>query len=237
MSETTLLIAFFAGLLSFLSPCVLPLVPGFLSYLSGVALGDKSKSVRAKMLANTAFYVLGFTLVFSVLGVLLSSILANAAYDIRIWLGRIGGAAIILFGLFVAGILKLDFLEREYRLHPKKTRYSYLTSFIFGASFAAGWSPCIGPVLGSVLALASIEPANSFFLLLSYSAGLALPFFLVGAFASEVSEVFSRHAKLIPHINKFVGLLLVLLGILVFTGELLLLANLFPISNFIPPLQ
>lgn len=222
MAEITLLIAFVAGLLSFLSPCVLPLVPGFLAYLSGVGIGQG----RFKTFANSVAYVLGFSSVFSLLGVLLNTVLQGVAYTVQIWLSRIGGLIIIGFGLFMTGLIKIPWLEKEHTI-TKKSRWSnsYLTSFMFGASFAVGWTPCVGAVLGTVLALAVSSPAIATGLLLSYSLGLGVPFLLVGLFTAQASAFIRKYAGFLKYFNIVVGILVIILGVLVFTQTLNLIAN------------
>src|SRR3989338_6537263 len=143
MVEVTIIAAFIAGIISFLSPCVLPLIPGFLAYLSGTSIGDASKSARPKMFFNSIAFVLGFSTVFALLGVLLNTLLDAASYTIQLWLSRIGGIIIILFGLYLLGLIKIRFLEKEHKLRVKKKfSITYVTSFVFGAAFAVGWSPC-----------------------------------------------------------------------------------------------
>ena len=178
-------IAFVAGLVSFLNPCVLPLIPGFMAYLAGVSLSASQKN-RKEVFFATVFFVLGFSVVFALLGVLLSTVLAHAAYGVQMWLSRIGGAVIVLFGLYLTGLLPLHFLDREYKLPMKlKFKSHYATAFFFGLAFAAGWTPCIGPVLGGIIGLAASAPSSSFALLLIYALGLSLPFLVVGFFASQ----------------------------------------------------
>jgi cytochrome c-type biogenesis protein len=220
MADVNIAIAFLAGMVSFFSPCILPVLPGFLSYLSGVGLKDKSAQARTKTFLNALFFVLGFSLIFSFLGLLLNEAFTGISYDLRSLVSRIGGLLIIAFGLFVLGVLKLQFLEKEYKLPVKKTRYSYLTSFLFGASFAAGWSPCVGAILGSILTLAVASPGMAFALLFSYSLGLGIPFLMAGFFASEFAGLVARHGKFMGYFNKLIGILLIALGILVFTGQL-----------------
>lgn len=233
MAEVTLVIAFIAGLVSFLSPCVLPLIPGFLSYMSGVSTSEAGNSSKARMIVflNTIFFVLGFTIVFSILGVLINSIFADAAFGIRTWLGRIGGVIIILFGLVLMKALKLPFLEKEHKFKVKKFRISYITSFMFGLAFAAGWTPCVGAVLASILTLAALSAKNALYLLISYSLGLTLPFLITGLFVSRMQEFITRHEKVFNYINVAFGILLVILGIMVFTNTLSLISNFTPLQN------
>ena len=124
------------------------------------------------------------------------------------------------------GVIKIGFLEREYKLKPAKTRYAYLTSFIFGATFAVGWTPCVGAILGAIFTLAFTQPGSAFTLLFSYSAGLGIPFLLVGAFTAQASDIIKKHGKFMSYFNKVMGLLLIVIAYLVYTGELVKLANL-----------
>lgn len=230
MNDFNLFIAFTAGLVSFLSPCVLPLVPGFLSYLAGSTLAE-SQNKRWSIFLISVFFVLGFSAVFSLLGILLNTLLENVAYGAETWLSRIGGAFIIVFGLFLTGLLRFDFLEREYKLQPKwKFNSRYLTAFVFGAAFAAGWTPCVGPVLGSILGLAATSPGSAFAMLFTYSIGLGIPFLLVGLFAASAAAYIKRFIRYIRYVNIAFGGLLVVLGILIFTQNLKLIAN-FEIIN------
>ena len=171
MTETSLVIAFVAGIVSFVAPCVLPILPGFLAYLAGASLADGTPK-RSQIFINSVFFVLGFSTVFAALGVLLNTVLEAVAYDAQQWLGRIGGVIIIFFGLYLTGLIRLRFLEREHKFAVKK-RFSskYLTSFLFGAAFAAGWTPCVGAVLGAILGLAASQPGSAFSLLLAYAQG------------------------------------------------------------------
>lgn len=223
--EVTLALSFLAGMVSFLAPCVLPIIPGFLAYLAGSSLAD-AQTHRRDIFLNSLFFVLGFSLVFAVLGVLLNTLLEAIAYDVQIWLSRIGGAIIIFFGLYLTGLLKLPFLNREYKF-AVKTRFKsrYLTSLLFGSAFAAGWTPCVGPALGSILGLAATQPGSAFSLLFSYSLGLGLPFLLVGLFAAQASAFINRYAHIVVYVNKAFGIILVVLGVLVFTQTLSLIAN------------
>ncbi len=233
MAELTLFIAFIAGLVSFLSPCVLPLIPGFLSYLSGVSLSEADTSSKARLIVflNTVFFVFGFTLVFSILGVLINSIFADAAFSLRTWLGRIGGVIIITFGLVLMKVLKLPFLERHHKFKVKRFRISYITSFMFGLAFAAGWTPCVGAVLASILTLAALSAQNAFYLLISYSLGLTLPFLITGLFVSRMQEFITKYEKAFNYINIAFGIILVILGIMVFTNTLSLVSNFTPLQN------
>jgi cytochrome c-type biogenesis protein len=232
MAEVTILIAFVAGLVSFLSPCILPLIPAFIAYLSGTSLNElKQNKAKARLhiFTNTVFFVLGFAVVFSLIGVLLNSVLQSIAYDLRIGLSRIGGIIIIGFGLYLLGILKLPFLDVEHKIKVKKFKYSYPTSFVFGVAFAAGWTPCIGVILGSILILAITSPGVAFNLLLAYSIGLGIPFLLTGAFIAQASSFIQKIGPALRYFNIVMGVVLIILGIIVFTNQLPQLAS-FPLA-------
>jgi len=181
---------------------------------------------RWQIFTNSIFFVLGFSIIFSMVGVLLQSVLSNVAYNVQKWLGYIGGAMIILFGLYLLGLIKIGFLEREHKLKVKrKFRYSYITSFLFGAAFAVGWTPCVGAVLGTILTLAVTNPASAFKFLLSYSLGLGIPFLAVGLFTSRASGFIERIGPKLKYVNYVFGFVLIALGILVFTSQLSRIAN------------
>jgi len=183
---------------------------------------------------NSIFFVLGFSMIFSLVGVLLQSVLANISVTVQVWLGRIGGVIIILFGIYLLGLIRIPFLEREHKLKiKKKFRSSYITSFVFGAAFAVGWSPCVGVILGAVLTLAITQPTSAFFLLFAYSIGLGIPFLLVGLFTNQAQRFISKAGKWLVYFNYIFGVVLIILGILVFTNQLSRVANLAFASDFL----
>lgn len=225
MTEIPILFAFIAGLVSFLAPCVLPLIPGYLAYLSSTSL-DQSNSHRLSIFLNAVFFVLGFSLVFATLGVLLNSALEAVAYDVQVWLGRIGGILVIFFGLYLTGLINISWLQAEHKIritHQFSSRF--LTSFIFGAAFAAGWTPCVGAVLGAILGLAAAAPGSAFALLLSYSLGFGLPFLAVSLFVGQSQRFISKLGPALRYINIAFGVILIGLGILMFTQNLAKIAN------------
>jgi len=232
-SDTTLFIAFLAGIVSFLSPCVLPIIPGFLAYLAGTSLNE-SHAKRLPIFLNSLFFVLGFSSVFALLGVLLNTLLESVAYDAQTWLARIGGVIIIFFGLYLIGLIKPKFLQKEHKIHVKhQFKSRYITSFVFGAAFAVGWTPCVGAVLGGVLALAATQPGSAFALLLFYALGLGIPFLIVGAFAAQSATLIHKYSRYLQPINKIFGVVLILLGILIFTNNLSRIANFELLNKFL----
>ena len=226
MVDVSLGIAFVAGLISFFAPCILPIIPGFLAYLGGATTEKMDGAKRLSVFINSVFFVLGFASVFALLGVLLNTVLESIAYDVQTWLARVGGAVIIFFGLYLAHVIKVPFLDREHKMQVK-TKFSsrYLTSFVFGAAFAAGWTPCVGAALGAILGLAASHPGTAFTLLMSYALGLGVPFLIVGLFASQATAFFSKHGIFFARLNVAFGWILVALGILVFTQYLNIIAN------------
>lgn len=229
MFSVSIPIAFVAGMLSFLSPCVLPILPGFLGYLQGlVGKGRASgadKHDRVKLFANSLAFVLGFGITFTLLGVLINGIFAQSSMQLRTLLSQIGGAVIVFFGLFVLGLIKVPALENEYKLPAKKTRFQYLTSAIFGISFAVGWTPCVGAVLGSIITLAATDAGGAVLPMVAYSAGLGVPFLIVGALGGEAIALLNRFKGLLKYFNIITGILLIILGILIFTQQLNVIAN------------
>ena len=238
-------VAFAAGIVSFLSPCVLPIIPGFLAYLSGATVargegGQPAQAKRSELFLNSLFFVIGFSIIFAVLGVLLNSILRDVAYGVQEWLAWIGGAVVIFFGIYLMGFFHIPFLEREHKLGSgRATKFNsrYLTSLAFGMAFAAGWTPCVGVALGAILGLAVSAPGTAFYLLLAYSFGLGVPFLLVGLFASSAANLINKYAGVVRYVNIVFGVILVVLGILVFTQDLPLIANWSLLNRILPGQQ
>ena len=232
MATITYLIAFLAGVVSFLAPCVLPLVPGFLVFLAGTSAGEGTKGRWDTFLASILF-VAGFSLVFSLLGVLLNTILAAASYEVQLWLSRIGGLIIIFFGLYLTGLIRVPWLEQEHRFAVTGIKSRYATAFLFGVAFAAGWTPCVGAALGAILGLAVTMPGLAFSLLLTYSLGLGLPFLITGLFAGQVSGWIRKYSHAVQYVNMAFGIFLIIIGILIFTQTLTLVANLPVLNQFL----
>ena len=237
MADVTILVALIAGLGSFVAPCILPMIPAFLAYISGTTvteLSSKSGSVisinRTGIILNTIFFVLGFSVVFSALGVLINSVLSTAASNILQSLNYIVGIIIISFGIFLLLSTKIRALNVEKKFFPKRKKSSYPLSFVFGLAFAAGWTPCVGPILGTILTLAATTPSVSFHLLLAYSLGLGIPFILMGVFFSRATKVIRAMSKHLKFYNIILGGFIIILGILVFTNQLAYIAN-FPLLD------
>jgi cytochrome c-type biogenesis protein len=233
MIDITYPIAFIAGLVSFVAPCVLPILPGFIAYLAG-ATPENASSRKMGIFLNSLFFVIGFSVVFALLGVLLNTVLSAVAYSAQAWLSRIGGVLIIAFGLYLVGLLKIGFLERQHTIKVNTKKHSrYITSFLFGFAFAAGWTPCVGATLGAILGLAATNPSSAFGLLLSYALGLGLPFLLIGLFAAQASVFIERYQRVFAVVNKVFGFILIILGILVFTQELSRVASFDLLNTFL----
>ena len=216
----------FAGLASFLSPCMLPVIPAFLAQLAGTSLDLQRRDV----LLGTVLFVVGFSAVFATLGVVLGTVLQDVTTEALTWLSRLAGTVVIVLGLHLSGLLRLPVLDRQYSVHSRALKPGTLASFLFGASFAVAWTPCVGPILGSTLALATTRPASAFPLLLAYSIGLGAPFLLVGLFPSRAFSFLKRHRRAAARVHIAFGVVLIGMGVLVFTGQLNSLAN-FPLLN------
>jgi cytochrome c-type biogenesis protein len=220
-------IAFGAGVLSFLSPCVLPLVPSYLSFVTGMSLEDLQRGVdRRAALTHSLLFVAGFTAIFLALGAS-ASFLGQFLRAYEVWIARIGGAVIIVLGLHLAGAFRLTPLLREKRVHLSDKPAGYLGTLGVGAAFGAGWTPCIGPVLGAILTFAASQDQfwSGVLLLLVYSVGLAIPF-LLSALALELFlEAFGRFRRLLPAVQMASGVLLVGLGVLLLTGTFTVLST------------
>ena len=227
--DVTLGLAFLAGLASFLSPCVIVLVPIYLTYLGGRSVTSSGLVVGSRLATFThgIAFVLGFSAFFIGLGAAVSS-LGAVLYEIRIWLARIGGIITIIFGLQTIGLINIPFLNYDTRrqIQPNP-RLGYLSSALLGLTFSAGWSPCIGPILGAVLTipLVSGDVKLGTILLTAYSAGLAVPFLLAALGMGQATEIMRRYAKPIRIIAMVMGVLMVIFGILLLTGRLDLLSQ------------
>ena len=236
MAEISIVIAFLAGIGSFFAPCILPMVPAFLAYISGTTLSEiKTKDNvisinKANVFFNSIFFVLGFSVVFSALGVAINSIFYENANQIISEFNQIGGIIIIGFGVYMILSYKIRILNVEKKIFPKSTGAKFPVSFLFGMAFAAGWTPCVGPILGTIITLAATTPGIAFNLLLAYSVGMGIPFMIMGAVISKSSKIVSKMRKHLKYYTVVFGIMIIILGILVFFNQLVLIAN-FPLLN------
>ena len=222
--SVTVPLAFLAGLASFLSPCVLALVPAYIGYLSGRSVTAEGVVVenRWQTFGHGVAFVAGFSLVFIALGAA-ASLIGAVLYDLRIWLARIGGVVVVIFGLHTMGVISVPFLDydtrRQVRANPG---LGYGSSVLMGVFFSAGWAPCVGPVLGAILtlALATGSLNQGVALLTAYSAGLAIPFLLAALGIGRAAEWMRRHAAAVQVVSKVTGVVMVIIGVLLLTGSL-----------------
>jgi cytochrome c-type biogenesis protein len=219
-----------AGILSFLSPCVLPIFPSYLSFVTGLSFGELSGSVnnirtRRAIILNALCFIFGFSVVFMSLGASFS-LLGQLLFDYQQILRKVGGALVILFGLYIAGFLKFSFLARTFRLELQDRPAGYLGAFIVGVTFAAGWTPCVGPILGSILLYASTAKTayTGILMLGAYSLGLAIPFFLSALALNRFLDYFDRFKRLIPVVSAVGGIFLVVVGGLLLTNYFTILS-------------
>jgi cytochrome c-type biogenesis protein len=229
ISQISLGLAFLAGLASFLSPCVFSLVPAYVGYLGGRAAGGEGDAAGGRLVtfAHGVAFVLGFSVVFVVLGVAVSAA-GGLLFDIRNYLAKIGGIVVIVFGLHMIGVFRIPFLEYDARVHQVPARkWGYLSSALMGVFFSAGWSPCVGPVLGAILTLAinGGSVALGAKLLSAYSAGLAVPFLAAAIGIGWVTGTLRRYGKVMHYVEVAMGVILVVVGVMLFTGVFELIAR------------
>jgi cytochrome c-type biogenesis protein len=233
-SNITIIGAFIAGLLSFLSPCVFPLIPSYITYITGLSFADlqaehHTHRVRRQIIIHSLLFIAGFTSVFVLLGA--SATLLGGFLQQHMKLLRcIGGVLIIMFGVHLTGLLPIRFLLGEKRVTIHSKPAGYVGSILIGVAFSAGWTPCIGPILASILAVAAIEATvyRGIILLLAYSMGLAIPFFLAALAMHQFLVVFNRFKKYIRLFEIFTGVFLIIVGILVYGNYLSRLSRYIP---------
>jgi cytochrome c-type biogenesis protein len=230
IGNLTLGFAFVAGLASFLSPCVFSLVPAYVGYLGGrsAASAQTGQENRWLTFSHGVAFVAGFSLIFILVFGLTTSFIGMMLYDISPWLAKIGGVVVVVFGIHMTGLFRIPFLE--YDLRPQSLpdrRWGYLSSILMGVFFAAGWSPCVGPILGSIMmiSLGGGQAGQAVPLLAAYSAGLAIPFLLAATQISLVTKVIRRYGKMMRYVEIGMGVLLILVGILLFSGRFETLAT------------
>ncbi|MEC0371960.1 cytochrome c biogenesis CcdA family protein [Paenibacillus chibensis] len=220
MSNLNVWIAFLAGLASFISPCCLPLYPSYLSYITGMSVQQlkteqNKKEVRFRTMTHTLAFILGFSAVFYTLGVG-AGLFGNFFNNNRDLIRQLSAILIILMGLFLVGIFQPKFLMRDFKMDFKFKPAGYIGSFIFGIGFSAGWSPCVGPILAAIIALAATEPGAWFPLITAYTLGFAIPFFVLAFFIGSTKWI----VKYSGIMMKIGGALMLLMGILLFTNQM-----------------
>jgi len=223
-----IIVAFTAGLFSFLSPCVLPLFPSYLSFVTGMSVADLqadlTPATRRRVMLHAIGFVAGFSLVFVALGASFSAA-GQILLDHRDIIRQVGGVLIVIFGLYIAGLLNFGPFSRTRQWQIREKPAGYLGSFAVGVTFAIGWTPCVGPILGAILSLASTAEniGRGIGLLVAYSAGLGVPFLLSALALGAFLKFFKRYRPLIPVVERGAGVLLVVVGVLVFTNYYLIL--------------
>lgn len=219
------LIAFSAGLLSFLSPCVLPLIPSYVTFITGMSL-DEVQHARRAALVHALLFIFGFTLIFLALGAT-ASVFGRVLLAARDWISRVGGALIIVFGLYLLGVFNIRAFSQERRVHLANKPVGYLGTVLVGIAFGAGWTPCIGPILGSILIYTSsaADLGRGLVLLSMYSLGLAIPFLLAAVAINRFLAAFARFRSAMVWVNRVGGVLLIVIGVLLLTNYFTLLAG------------
>ena len=220
-------IAFLGGLASFLSPCVFALVPAYIGYLSGRSVGSHEDN-RLYTLSHGVAFVLGFSTVFILLG-LGASAIGNLLFDMRPYLTKIGGVVVVLFGLHMTGIIRIPFLQYDVRRQQAPDRkLGYISSFLLGVFFSAGWSPCVGPILGTILtlSLSTGSLTQGFWLLVAYSAGLAIPFLVAAVEIGLVTSFIKKYGNIVRYVEIAMGVVMIVIGLLLFFGRFEQMASL-----------
>jgi cytochrome c-type biogenesis protein len=231
-TQISLGLAFLAGLASFLSPCVFSLVPAYVGYLGGRAAGslegpDDQRSARWVTFSHGLAFVLGFSIVFVLLGVL-AAVAGGLLFDLRFWLAKVGGIVVIVFGLHMIGVIHIPLLAYDTRVQQAPDpKWGYFSSVLMGVFFSAGWSPCVGPVLGAILTLAinGGSITNGAALLSAYSAGLAIPFLLAALGIGWVTNILKKYGRVMRYVEIVMGVILVIVGIMLFSGIFELIAQ------------
>ncbi len=227
-------VAFLGGLLSFFSPCILPLIPAYFTFITGLSIDEltadnsmeQAKNIKRKVIVSTLFYVSGFSFVFILMGAS-ASFFGSLIHD-YVWVIRyFGGSIIIIFSLHLLGIININKFNFEKKFHVKEKPLHLIGVFAIGMAFGAGWSPCVGPILGSILIVASNQDTvlNGMLLLALYSLGIAIPFILISIFITRMMETIKKATKYIIYINKATGVLLFLVGVLLLTDTFKLLST------------
>ena len=219
------LIAFSAGLLSFLSPCVLPLIPSYVTFITGLSLDDV-QNARRTALVHGMLFVLGFTIIFMAMGAG-ATLIGQSLLQHRDWISRVGGVVIIIFGLYLLGVLNIGFMSREARFHVADKPVGYFGTVFVGFAFGAGWTPCLGPILGSILVYTSSQAdlVRGMWLLFAYSLGLAVPFLLSAIAIDRFSAFFQRMRRQMVWVSRISGAVMIGIGVLLVTNYFTILSS------------
>ncbi|WP_414043228.1 cytochrome c biogenesis CcdA family protein [Macrococcus sp. EM39E] len=223
MGDITIAVAFGAGLLSFISPCVLPIYPAFLSYITGVSYGDlKDNKMDKKALLHTIFFLIGFSIVYISLGVglgFVSDILQSYDNTIRM----VGGLLCIIFGLVVLGIFNPQFLMKDRKFEIKNRPSGYIGTLLIGVAFAAGWTPCMGPIIGTIFSMAAVNQSLALVYMVAYVLGFCIPFFLLTFFITKIN-ILKKYSQIITKIG---GVMMIIMGLLLFFDKLTAITQFF----------
>lgn len=238
-NEVTIPLAFMGGILSFISPCVLPLVPSYVSFITGISFeeltSDDGKELKKVIFFNTMLFILGFSTVFVVILGASAQIFGSVFMEYQSVIRKIGGIVIVLLGIHIIGIINFKFLQREKRLHFFREKPAgLLGSFLIGVGFAAGWTPCIGPILGAIFTVAatSDNPWSGAILFIAYSSGLAIPFMLTSLGINTFLKHFNRVKKHMRIVSIITGIFLIVTGVLIFSNSLAIIAGY--LNSFMP---
>jgi cytochrome c-type biogenesis protein len=222
--NVTVIVAFSAGLVTFLSPCILPIFPSYLAYITGISIEELSheknfRRARKLVVINSLLFILGFSIIFVLLGASATFLGKFLSKNIR-WLEIVGGVIVILLGMHFSGVFRLKFLDHEKRIHLQEKPLGFLGTVFVGMAFGAGWTPCVGPMLGAILAVAAStqDILKGIIILMSYSVGLGIPFFISGLLVHKFFEHFQKVKKYFKVISTIGGILLIIIGILLITG-------------------
>ncbi|WP_331713899.1 cytochrome c biogenesis CcdA family protein [Lentibacillus sp. JNUCC-1] len=235
MEDINIFMAFGAGFLSFISPCVLPLYPAFLSYITGMSVSEisnENKMLQKKSILHTLFFLLGFSVVFLLMGGFMGSVISDFLTANQGLIRQVGAVVIIFFGLVIIGVLNFDFLMKDRSVKFKNRPTGYAGSFLIGLAFSLGWTPCMGPILAVVLSSAATTPDIALLMMISYVLGFAIPFFVLSFFIGRMSWIKRYSQKIV----KIGGVIMILMGIALFfdwlTDLTSYLAGLFGFSGF-----
>lgn len=231
-TDVNVLLAFAAGFLSFISPCTLPLYPAFLSYITGMSLNELKNEkgmLQRRAIFHTLCFLLGFSIIFVIVGIsaqLSVNFIGNFYYNYEGWIRQIGAILIVVFGLMIVGLLQVDFLMKDHKIQFKNRPSGYIGTFVIGIAFAAGWTPCTGPILAAILALVTSNPSMGMAYMIAYLLGFAIPFFILSFFISRMNWIRKHSQKIV----KVGGYIMIAVGILLFfDGMTYIIAILEPI--------